>query len=173
MPYIKDTAGLTGVNYRAEPHIWRIKGLKCPPDRIYTCPEAGDPATPLLEAHVGDLVKVHVLVPFSEQNGVFAFEGHTFPLEPAMQGSENLSSIQFGGTEALDLLVRAGGSARLAADYIWMNHRMAYMEAGQWGIFRVLPAGDRQILSLGPGPKGGDREAGVTGDGLRSEEWRP
>jgi hypothetical protein len=29
-----------------------------------------------------------------------------------------------------------------------MNHRPAYIDAGQWGIFKVLPKGDKRILAL-------------------------
>jgi hypothetical protein len=29
-----------------------------------------------------------------------------------------------------------------------MNHRPAYIDAGQWGIFRVLPKGDKRVLAL-------------------------
>lgn len=147
MPYIKDVAGLTGVNYRTEPISWRLE-LGCSLTRVFACAEAGEPATPMIEAHAGDIIKLHILVPFSEQNGVFSIEGHQFPLEPKMQGSTLLSSLQFGALDALTLIMQAGGPFRLPGDYVWMNHRMPYMEAGQWGIFRVLPAGDRRIKSL-------------------------
>jgi hypothetical protein len=29
-----------------------------------------------------------------------------------------------------------------------MNHRPAYIDAGQWGILRVLPKGDKRIQAL-------------------------
>ena len=44
--------------------------------------------------------------------------------------------------------VVAGGSYGKAADYVYMNHRLAYAEAGQWGIFRVLAPGTPQIAAL-------------------------
>ena len=147
MPYIKDVAGLTGVNYRSEPTARRLE-LGCSPASVFACVDAGVPATPVIEAHAGDLVKVHILVPFSEQNGAFSIEGHKFPLEQTMQGSELLSSIQFGALDALTLVMHAGGPFRLPGDYVWMNHRMPYMEAGQWGLFRVLPPEDQRIVPL-------------------------
>ena len=41
-------------------------------------------------------------------------------------------------------------STELGEGHLWKNQRPAYMHAGQWGLFKVLPAGDRQILPLMP-----------------------
>ena len=54
----------------------------------------------------------------------------------------------------------AGGPNKVVGDYLWKNQRPAFMNAGQWGLFRVLPAGDRQILPLTPqGPETRTAEA--------------
>jgi hypothetical protein len=42
----------------------------------------------------------------------------------------------------------AGGPAQLPGDYVYMNHRPAYIDAGEWGILRVLPKGDTTIHAL-------------------------
>ena len=42
----------------------------------------------------------------------------------------------------------AGGPHQLPGDYVYMNHRPAYIDAGQWGLLRVLPKGDKRILAL-------------------------
>ncbi len=44
----------------------------------------------------------------------------------------------------------AGGPHQLPGDYVYMNHRPAYIDAGQWGLLRVLPKGDKRILALQP-----------------------
>ena len=51
----------------------------------------------------------------------------------------------------------------MSGDYVWANGRLNYAQSGQWGYFRVLPAGDQRILPL----KG--RAAGVK----RAEAAKP
>ena len=50
--------------------------------------------------------------------------------------------------------LQAGGPFKQPGDFLYMNHRMAYMEAGQWGFLRVLKPNDGKILSLGKGRHG-------------------
>lgn len=139
MPYVRDSAGLSAVNYRIEPLVWRAEAYDCAFEDAYYCNGAPDPVTPIIEARAGDDVRIHVLGAHSEQNSVFAIEGHQWPLEPALEGAEMLEAEQFGGTEALEINITAGGPYALPADYVWMSHRLAYAEAGQWGILRVRP----------------------------------
>jgi hypothetical protein len=42
----------------------------------------------------------------------------------------------------------AGGAHQLPGDYVYMNHRSSYIDAGQWGIMRVRPKGDTTIHAL-------------------------
>jgi len=54
----------------------------------------------------------------------------------------------------------AGGPNKVVGDYLWKNQRPAFMNAGQWGVFQVLPAGDRRIQPLTPqGPETRTAEA--------------
>jgi hypothetical protein len=150
MPYLQKAAGLIGVNYRAEPYETRLEN-GCEQNVLFTCVsenQMGDPVTPILEAHAGDPVVLHVFGAFNEQNNVFGLEGHQWPEEPFLTGSDLVSNFEFGGSEILNAYLRAGGPYRLPGDYLYMNHRMAYMEAGQWGFLRVLKPGDQHILSL-------------------------
>ena len=39
---------------------------------------------------------------------------------------------------------------KIVGDYIWKNQRPAFANAGQWGLFKVLPIGDQRIKSLMP-----------------------
>jgi hypothetical protein len=151
MPYLQQTAGLVGVNYRSEPWAYREeKG--CDMGNMFTACVTGDslPATPTIMAVAGDPVQIHVFGAFNEQNQVFSLEGHEWPFKQNMEGADMLSSLQFGGSEYLDVFLKdgAGGPFRLPGDYIWQNHRMPYAQGGQWGYLRVLPAGDRRILPL-------------------------
>jgi FtsP/CotA-like multicopper oxidase with cupredoxin domain len=151
MPYLQKSAGLIGINYRSEPYDLRINNGCDKITLIFTCVaegQSGDPVTPIIEAHAGDAVIVHVFGAFSEQNGVFGVEGHQWPEEPFLRGSDLVSNLEFGGSETLNAYLEAGGPYHLPADYLYMNHRMAYQEGGQWGFFRVLPPKDRRILPL-------------------------
>ena len=143
MPYAQHVQGVVGLNYRAEP---LEKRLEQNPDtsKVFSSDAHGDPVTPLIEAFVGDAVKIHVLVPSSEQAHIFTLEGHQWPLEPGHPGSDLLSSIQVGALEAITLVPvgGAGGPAHLPGDYLYGDHREPYREAGLWGLFRVYAPND-------------------------------
>ncbi len=150
MPYIQQVAGISAVNYRSEPTNWRMeKG--CTVFEVFYCTKAGElPVTPLLQAHVGDPVAVHVLGAFSEQVQLFTVDGHEWPHEPYMQGADQVSTMEFGGSEVINAYLTggAGGPNRIVGDYMWKNQRPGFANAGQWGLFKVLPLGDQKILSL-------------------------
>ena len=161
MPYVQNVAGLTGVNYRSEPYKQREE-QGCKLGHIFqpcsvTQPE--DPQTPLIQAHAGDPVRVHVLGAWSEQNGMFGIEGHEWPIEPYMAGADMISVVEFAGSEVLDVFLRegAGGPYRLTGDYVWSNQRLPYSQSGQWGYLRVLPVGDQRILPLASGAVGAQK----------------
>ncbi|WNM62511.1 multicopper oxidase domain-containing protein [Candidatus Nitrospira neomarina] len=153
MPYVQNVAGLSSVNYRAEPDKFREE-QGCTLDKMFqpcAVDKPVDPVTPLIEAHAGDVVRIHVIGANSEQNGMFQVEGHEWPIEPYMPGADMISVVEFGGSETLDVFLRqgAGGPANIPGDYIWANARLNYQQAGQWGYLRVLPTGDQRILPLG------------------------
>lgn len=151
MPYVQNVAGLTGVNYRSEPYLYREE-LGCTLGRMFEPCEGEDPqdpVTPLIEAHAGDPVRIHVFGASSEQNGMFSIEKHEWPIEPFMPGADLISVVEFGGSEVIDAFIpSAGGPYRLPGDYIWNNQRLPYSQSGQWGYFRVLPHGDTALRSL-------------------------
>ena len=152
MPYLQQVAGITAVNYRSEPTAWRLeKG--CEVSEIFSCVKAGDtPSTPLLQAHVGDPVAIHVLGAFSEQVQLFTVDGHEWPHEPYMQGADQVSTMEFGGSEVINAYLTggAGGPNKIVGDYLWKNQRPAFANAGQWGLFKVMPIEDQRILPLMP-----------------------
>ncbi len=168
MPYIQQIAGLTGVNYRNEPWMYREEH-GCEAGNMFTACVAGegDLATPIILAHAGDPVRIHVFGAFNEQNQIFSIEGHEWPFKPNMVGADMLSSLQFGGAEYLDVFLKegAGGAFALPGDFVWQNHRMPYAAAGQWGYLRALPRGDKRLLPLNGGFEPGGKMADVPQEG--------
>jgi len=142
MPYHEQVHGLVGLNYGKEPLARRLVVNK-DTATLFRSAVHGDPAVPLLEAFVGDRVRLHLFVPFSEQAHVFSLEGHRWPLEPGRRGTDMRSSLHLGGLAAatLHLADGAGGAARAPGDYIYGDHREPYRDAGLWGLFRVHSPG--------------------------------
>lgn len=166
MPYVQNVAGLTSVNYRAEPYKFREE-QGCSLGKIFqpcVVDKPEDPVTPLIEAHAGDAIRIHVIGANSEQNGMFGVEGHEWPIEPYMPGADMISVVEYAGSEILDVFIRggAGGPYRQVGDFVWSNARLPYTQSGQWGYLRVLPVGDSRIQPLsaqGMGAKRADVQA--------------
>lgn len=162
MPYIQNVAGLIGVNYRAEPYLYREEDLGCSLGRMFqpcAVDNPQDPVTPLIESHAGDPVRIHIFGASNEQNGMFSIEKHEWPIEPFMPGADQISVVEFAGSEGIDAFIpSAGGRFALPGDYTYNNQRLPYSQSGQWGYFRVLPAGDQRILPL-KGARPGVKEA--------------
>ncbi|ODS79427.1 MAG: hypothetical protein ABS46_15730 [Cytophagaceae bacterium SCN 52-12] len=130
-------------------------------DRPVVADKPEDPATPLIEAHAGDPVRIHVLGVSNEQNGMFSVEKHEWPIEPFMRGADLISVVEFSGSETIDaFLPSAGGMYRMPGDYVYSNQRLPYSQSGQWGYVRVLPTGDTRLLPL-TGASAGAKSAEV------------
>ena len=162
MPYVQNVAGLTGVNYRSEPYLYREEA-GCSLGRMFQPCEVDnpkDPVTPTITAHAGDPVRVHVFGAASEQNGMFTIEDHEWPIEPFMDGADMISTVEFASSEGLDVyLSSAGGRNANTGDYVWSNGRLNYAQSGQWGYFRVLPPNDQRIQSLRGAASSGSKTA--------------
>ncbi|HEY7534010.1 MAG TPA: hypothetical protein VH681_14660, partial [Nitrospiraceae bacterium] len=82
-------------------------------------------------------------------------EKHEWPIEPFMRGADQISVVEFSGSEVLDAFIpSAGGPFRLSGDYVYSNQRLPYSQSGQWGYLRVLPPGDQRLLPLSGGGSG-------------------
>jgi hypothetical protein len=140
MPYSEFVDGVVGLNYRAAP----LAALGQTTAEVFYNALQDEPSTPLLEAYVGDAMKVHVLVPYSEQAHVFTLEGHQWRLEAGRPNADWVSSLQVGALEAITLvpLPGAGGAIGLPGDYLYGDHREPFREAGLWGLLRVYAADD-------------------------------
>lgn len=117
MPYARAVRGAVGLNYRN-----------------------GDDG-PTIEARAGDPLRVHVLAPWSEQAQVFSMEGHRWPIEPGMAGSNVVDSVTLGGLESVTVVPEggAGGPDHLPGTYWIGDHREPYREAGLSGRLVVHP----------------------------------
>ena len=168
MPYVQNAAGLTAVNYRSEPYKFREEA-GCTLGKVFqpcAVDKPEDPATPVIQAHAGDPVRIHVFGASNEQNGMFSVEKHEWPIEPFMRGADQISVVEFSGSETLDaFLPSAGGIYRMPGDYVWSNQRLPYSQSGQWGYLRVLPLGDARIKSL-TGAHAGAQQAAAPVEGV-------
>jgi FtsP/CotA-like multicopper oxidase with cupredoxin domain len=150
MPYLQNVAGLTGVNYRLEPWLYR-EDEGCELGNMFTACVAADadPATPTLKAHAGDNVMINIFGAHNEQNQMFNLDGHQWRRHLNQERSDMIDVEEFGGGEYIQAYFNAGGTYKNPGTYLWLNARTPYQQAGQWGYFKVLPSGDRSILPLG------------------------
>jgi hypothetical protein len=99
----------------------------------------GDPATPLLRSYVGDEVVIHALVAAgTEQTHTFSLGGQSFDLDHNVSNSTLLSTIAIGPMEKFDATLKAGGPARQPGDYFYGDQRRPMVQAGSWGLMRVM-----------------------------------
>jgi len=100
----------------------------------------GDPATQLLfRTYAGDPVRYRVAAAASNQFHVFNVQGHMFPWEPFLTGSQLLTgrSLASGETQEGKLVQGAGGTLRAAGDYLIQDGRQPFARSGAWALFRV------------------------------------
>lgn len=59
--------------------------------------------------------------------------------------------MEFGGSEVINAWLHggAGGPNGIPGDYLWLNQRPGYLDAGHWGMLKVLDRDSRAILPLG------------------------
>ncbi len=141
------------VNYSTAPITTRIGLTTNNPDpnfeQAFSSRVFGDPATPVFRAFAGDPVVFRLGIGASDSFHVVGVGGHVFPQEPHMwdgagdRRSQLLMSRSFtaGETGELEMVGGAGGTTRATGDYLFGDLRQSFAEAGMWGIFRVLPAG--------------------------------
>jgi FtsP/CotA-like multicopper oxidase with cupredoxin domain len=170
--YEDDVVGYSHLNYHNEPVAPRLDPALTPfsnptappldptgsPDHAvaFSSTAHGDPAPELVyRTFAGDPVRWRVGVGASQQFHVFTVEGHSFPWEPFMTGSQVLTgrSLAAGESQEVRLVRGAGGFFRAPGDYMVQDGRQAQSRSGIWGIFRVHPpfgSGNRAIVDLAP-----------------------
>jgi manganese oxidase len=128
MPYPLKVDGLTLINYKNA-------GRR-------TNDFSGTVATPLLQAYVGDQMKIHVLsTPGSEQPHVFRAGGLSWLRDPYMPGSQEVATQGLAPYQGVDVHIigGAGGRGSQTGDFFYGDNRRPFTEGGMWGVLRVLP----------------------------------
>ena len=130
MPYPTELKNGAFVNYQTAPVG----------DDTYGFSSAyGDPKTPILKAYVGDEVVVHAVVAANtEQTHSFNLGGQSFDLDHHVTNSTKLSTIGIGPMEKFDATLKAGGLALQPGDYFYGDQRRPMVQAGSWGLMRVM-----------------------------------
>ncbi|HEX8852863.1 MAG TPA: hypothetical protein VF754_05215, partial [Pyrinomonadaceae bacterium] len=108
------------------------------------------PVTPVFTAKAGQQVRFRVLMAGGHaRSNVFQVHGHFWDEEPYKDDSQTigrnpLSEVKgaqygVGPTSHFDVIPNngAGGTFRVAGDYMYRTQTSFVFDAGMWGIFRV------------------------------------
>lgn len=113
----------------------------------------GDPATPVFLAHATDQVNLRVMQ--SSDRGrahTFIMSGHSWnyqPRDPTSTQRSTLGTVLSGRSFSVWLTGGAGGTAGLTGDYLYRDGLLPnQVNAGLWGILRVLPTTSTAIRRL-------------------------
>jgi hypothetical protein len=113
-----------------------------------------DPETPVFQAHAGEALRFRVVHPSGHtQAHVFEAQGHPWLERPVATGSNstqlgtNTTSEWFGTrggvgpSDHFDGLVPdgAGGKFKVTGDYLYRDYPGPRMDAGIWGLLRIIP----------------------------------
>jgi len=153
MPYPATVRNFAGINYGSDPLDPAILNsrlnLNPDPTLVYDSSTHGDPNT-VIRAYIGDPVRLRVAVGSGEGAHVFNLEGHRFPWEPDMTGTSQLTAKAILPGESFDvrLINGAGGGSNSPGDYLVADHRMPFMDAGMWGLFRTFNTPQPDLLAL-------------------------
>lgn len=157
-----EDSGQKALNYRTEP-LWKRMGYA--PETEFDNTRnfdftnvltnaivGGDPQTPVFTASAGQEVRFRILNANGHaRNNVFNLHGHFWQEEPYIKNSKMIGNnplSEFKGAlygigpsshyEAIPVN-RAGGSRRVAGDYLYRTQESFMFDGGIWGIFRVTP----------------------------------
>ncbi len=123
-------------------------------DQIFTNSYAGnvEPETPIFSSKAGQPVRVRLVHPSGHlQAHVMELQGHPWPENPYISSSKSIgnntdsewmgSRTGVGPFDHADLLLvdGAGGANRVGGDYFYRSYPGPRVDAGMWGIFRVIP----------------------------------
>jgi hypothetical protein len=148
MDYVPDVQqGVSAINYNAAPLAPRNKGDL---SQVFNSAVNGDPSTPVFRAYPGDPVRFRAAMPFGTNVHNFALDGHAWPWEPLMSGSQILSNRTFMSGEFIDarLAGGAGGTLHTPGDHFYGDARGPYTRAGLWGILRVFASTQPDLVPL-------------------------
>ena len=128
------------------------------PDRVFVLVMQGVsfnagtwPSTPLLEATVGELVQLTVVVPPGAEPHTFHLHGHPWRLADGRA----VDAVLLNPGEAHTFTVTAGGPDGATGDWMYHCHFDEHVKGGMWGVFRVHPEGAAPPAAAPPAPLGG------------------
>jgi len=114
----------------------------------------GDPETPVFQARTTEDLRFRVVHPSGHtQAHVFEAQGHPWLERPYVTGTgstqigTNTTSEWFGTrggvgpSDHFDALMPdgPGGKFKITGDYLWRDYSGPRMDAGIWGILRIVP----------------------------------
>ncbi|HSR51678.1 MAG TPA: multicopper oxidase domain-containing protein [Acidobacteriota bacterium] len=136
MPYPELPSTFTGINYSSEP--LRLRDAFLAPDDVFRSDLWGDPRH-VVTVPAGTPLVYRVAQPWGHQVHVPTLEGHRWFLEPRMDGSEQVFDDVLAPAMSLDLIFVGGAGGDIAApgDYLFLDRRQPFLEAGLWNILRV------------------------------------
>lgn len=144
--------GDRAINYRSEPFMNRLQLQqerfgRFDESLVYSSYAFGDPATPLLEAYLGDPLAIRGLVAAANDVHTLHVDGHWFRGEPFSRTSPPVNTVHLGISERYDLVIpRAGGPQQMAGDYLYYNGRAFKLREGSWGLLRVYDQAAKTTL---------------------------
>lgn len=145
-PDSPEDPGVMGINYRCEPLQFR----KGDPAYVFSSHVHGDPVTPLLEAYVGDPVRIRLIDGAHEEQHVFNLHGYTWLREPTTPKSPRVSSQTLGISEAFNFEFTAHAAGD--QDILYYSGGIDDLWLGLWGIMRVYGASMPHLQPLADRP---------------------
>jgi hypothetical protein len=176
LPWSSTSSTINAMSYRTEPLAYRIgSGSTTDVDNVLSSSAvSADPQTPIFVSALGQETRLRLAqVSGTGDAENVTVHGHVWQEEPFLDGSRRLGdnplSEHFGtaphGPEVnVNLLLGvAGGPAGVAGDYLYRSFlAQGNFSGGEWGLFRVVPAG-RDSVSVGTiGPCAGGGGGGGT-----------
>lgn len=139
MPYRLDVDGVNGISYGLASLFDRNKAGD--PDGVFDGHLWGDPRW-VVEAAQGEPVTFRVAKPWGEQVQAPAFEGHRWLQDPAFLGAETLfADVLAPGQSKSYVLAGGAGQGVGDGDFLFVDRRQPFMEAGHWALLRVAAGG--------------------------------
>jgi hypothetical protein len=125
----------TSISYKR--NLWRNRLFETKPSDVYSTSH-GDPGL-VISGALGDPLRFRVAAPWGEQAHVFSLTGYRWPLEPQMNGSEQIFARFLAPGYSFDapILGGFGGPFRIGGDSLFLDHRLPFAKAGLWGLIRT------------------------------------
>lgn len=141
MPYNELPEGFVGINYSNEP--LRLRDDFAAPADVFRSDIWGDPRH-VVSVPAGTPIVYRVAAPWGNQAHVAALEGHRWYQEPNLSDSEQVFDDVLIPGMSLDLhfVGGAGGDIAAPGDYLFIDRRQPFLEAGLWNLLRVTEGAD-------------------------------